>query len=62
MEPTEFYSQAPATLRPSACAEASRGEQVRRLSLLTVEQRIHAALARKNRFAWLNPAPRSRQP
>ena len=51
-------SVAPA--RRSRSASASRRAEMRRIEQMTVEERIHAALTMSRRFAWLQPAARTR--
>ena len=46
--------------RRSRSAAASRLAEMRRIERMTVEQRIHAALTMSRRFAWLQPAARTR--
>ncbi len=53
----------PASMPParhSRSAAASRLAEMRRIERMTVEQRIHAALTMSRRFAWLQPAARTR--
>ena len=47
-------------VRRSSSAAASRRAEMRRIERMTVEERIHAALTMSRRFAWLQPAPRTR--
>ncbi|MBU6303012.1 MAG: hypothetical protein KGS60_15795 [Verrucomicrobia bacterium] len=49
----------PSVRRPrrSACADQSLAAELERVSRMTVEERIKAALSMGDRLAWLNPAP-----
>jgi hypothetical protein len=42
-------------MRRSVTAEKSREDELRRLRLMTIEERIHKALTIKDRFSWLKP-------
>jgi len=42
-------------MRRSVSAEKSREDELRRLRLMTIEERIHKALAMQDRFSWLKP-------
>ena len=44
--------------RRSACADASLRAELERVGHLSIEQRIKAALSMRDRFAWLDPAPK----
>lgn len=46
--------------RRSRSAAASRRTEMRRIERMTVEERIRAALTMSRRFAWLQPAARTR--
>ena len=46
--------------RRSRSAAASRRAEMRRIEQMTVEERIGAALTMSRRFAWLQPAARTR--
>ena len=46
--------------RHSRSGAASRRAEMRRIERMTVEERIHAALTMSRRFAWLQPAERTR--
>jgi hypothetical protein len=46
--------------RRSCSAAASRRAEMRRIEQMTVEERIRAALTMGRRFAWLQPAARTR--
>jgi hypothetical protein len=43
------------SMRRSVSAEKSREDELRRLRLMTIEERIHKALGMKDRFSWLKP-------
>ena len=42
-------------MRRSVSVEKSREDELRRLRLMTIEERIHKALGMKDRFSWLKP-------
>lgn len=46
--------------RRSRSAAAARRAEMRRIERMTVEERIQAALTMSRRFAWLQPAARTR--
>jgi hypothetical protein len=48
----------PPTRRPrrSASADAALAAELERVSAMTIEERIKAALTMKDRFDWLQPA------
>jgi len=43
--------------RRSACAEAALDAEIERLSRMTIEERVLAALTLRERFDWLRPEP-----
>lgn len=45
--------------RPSASAEAALRAEIERVSRMTIEQRIIAALTLRERFAWIQPAEKT---
>ncbi len=48
--------------RRSACAEASFLAELERLKRMTIEERVKAALAIPDRFAWLDSAAPTQTP
>ena len=40
--------------RRSACADASLQREIERVSKMTIEERVIAALTMRDRFAWLH--------
>jgi len=46
--------------RRSASADAALRAEIERVSLMTVEERITAALTMRERFAWIQPEEKSR--
>jgi hypothetical protein len=41
--------------RRSACADAALGAELERVSRMTIEERVTAALTMRDRFDWLRP-------
>lgn len=56
--------QKPSICRPrrSACSEAALRAEIGRVSRMTVEERVKAALTMRERFAWLQPEAGKRLP
>jgi hypothetical protein len=42
--------------RRSASADAALAAELKRVSAMTIEERVKAALTMRNRFDWLQPA------
>jgi hypothetical protein len=54
---SKVESLRPLPRRESSCADASFDAEIKRVYLMSVEDRIIAALSMASDFAWLQPTP-----